>query len=197
AFNAVFAIQLAHYLAACALIWRGAAASRRGLLGVIGFALVFRLALVPTQPLLSDDVYRYVWDGRVQAAGINPYRFVPADDALAPLRDAEVYPKINRRDYARTIYPPAAQAFFLVTHVVAGDGVVRMKLAAVAIDMLSIGLLVALLRRRRLDPARVAVYAWHPLVVWEFGHSGHVDALAVMLLVGALYALERRRTTCA
>ena len=64
-------------------------------------------------PFLSTDIFRYVWDGQVQAAGINPYRYVPAAPELAPLRDAMVYPNINRADYAPTIYPPAAQMFFL------------------------------------------------------------------------------------
>ena len=57
-------------------------------------------------------MYRYVWDGRVQLAGINPYRYVPAADQLAFLRDAAVYPNINRAEYAHTVYPPVAQAIF-------------------------------------------------------------------------------------
>ena len=60
-------------------------------------------------PILSTDIYRYVWDGRMQAADINPYRHMPADPALATLRDTVIYPQINRADYARTIYPPVAQ----------------------------------------------------------------------------------------
>ena len=78
---------------------------------ILGAALVARAMLLPVGPV-STDIYRYVWDGRVQAAGINPYRYIPADPALAHLRDAEIYPKINRADYARTIYPPAAQIVF-------------------------------------------------------------------------------------
>ena len=58
-------------------------------------------------PFLSSDMYRYVWDGRVQVAGINPYRYVPADPALQSLRDDAIYPHINRADIARTIYPPS------------------------------------------------------------------------------------------
>src|SRR5687767_1762069 len=75
---------------------------------VIVFAALFRLSLLFAPPFLSDDIYRYVWDGRVQAAGINPYRHIPADPVLADLRDDKIYPKINRRDYAPTMYPPLA-----------------------------------------------------------------------------------------
>ena len=72
-----------------------------------GYVLLF-------DPLLSSDIYRYVWDGRVQAAGINPYRYFPADEALAFLRDGAIFPHINRADTAVTIYPPVTQLFFLI-----------------------------------------------------------------------------------
>ena len=63
-------------------------------------------------PFLSTDIYRYVWDGKVQGAGINPFRYIPADRHLAFLRDTGIYPHINRRDSAHTIYPPGAQIIF-------------------------------------------------------------------------------------
>src|SRR5437879_4276819 len=71
---------------------------------IVGVAVALRLGLLLTEPLLSSDIYRYVWDGKVQAAGINPYRYVPSDEALAHLRDSAIYPNINRPDYAVTIY---------------------------------------------------------------------------------------------
>src|SRR5437899_7953621 len=92
-----------------------ARAARSTLLIVIVFATLFRLSLLFSPPYLSDDIYRYVWDGRVQAAGINPYRYLPADSALVQLRDDKTYPRINRKDYARTIYPPVAEAIFFLT----------------------------------------------------------------------------------
>src|SRR5512146_19254 len=67
---------------------------------------LLRLPLLLAPPYLSNDVYRYVWDGRVQAAGVNPYRYVPAAAALEALRDDRIYPEINRRERAVTIYPP-------------------------------------------------------------------------------------------
>jgi alpha-1,6-mannosyltransferase len=79
---------------------------------VLGIAAAMRLLTWTAPPILSSDMYRYVWDGRVQLAGINPYRYVPAADQLAFLRDAAVYPNINRAEYAHTVYPPVAQAIF-------------------------------------------------------------------------------------
>jgi len=69
-------------------------------------AVLLRAIALFAPQALSTDIFRYVWDGRVQAAHINPYRFIPADPALAPLRDDSIYPNINRADYAHTIYPP-------------------------------------------------------------------------------------------
>ena len=81
-----------------------------------------RLMVMLSPPFLSSDLYRYVWDGRVQAAGINPYLYIPADPALAGLRDTAIFPHINRADYAPTIYPPVAQAIFLAVGLAQPDG---------------------------------------------------------------------------
>ncbi|HTH96902.1 MAG TPA: hypothetical protein VL574_05750, partial [Stellaceae bacterium] len=85
---------------------------RKLLLLVMGTATLMRLVLLPAPPL-STDIYRYIWDGRVQAAGINPYRYIPDDPALTALRDKTIWPSINRAATAHTIYPPAAQVVFL------------------------------------------------------------------------------------
>ena len=101
---------------------------RDAVIVVLAGALLMRLALLFVEPYLSTDIYRYIWDGRVQAAGINPYRFVPSAPEIAHLRDPAIFPNINRADYAVTIYPPAAQAIFLAATWV-GESVVAMKLA--------------------------------------------------------------------
>ena len=153
-------------------------------------ALALRLGPVLAPPALSTDIYRYVWDGRVQGAGINPYRYVPADPALTDLRDAAVYPNINRAGYARTIYPPVAQIiFFLVTRI--ADGVTAMKLAMVAFDVGTILLILLLLRRGNAPPERVLIYAWHPLTVWEIAGNGHIDSALCFLLTLALLFRQR------
>src|SRR5260370_28880371 len=84
-------VQSALYLTAAWLIVR-ARNARSTLVTVLVLAGIFRLSIVFAPPYLSDDIYRYVWDGRVQAAGINPYRYVPADEHLQGLQDAEIYP---------------------------------------------------------------------------------------------------------
>ena len=159
-----------------------------GLVIVIGFALAMRLALVGVDPLFSTDIYRYVWDGRVQAAGINPYLYVPADPALAALRDAAIYPFINRADYAVTGYPPLAEMFFLIATRVS-ETLTGMRLAMVACEAVIVVVLIALLRRLGRPDAAVVAYAWHPLAVFEIANNGHVEALMVALMMLGVWLL--------
>jgi hypothetical protein len=143
-------------------------------------------------PPVSTDVYRYVWDGRVQAAGINPFRYRPADPALAFLRDTAVYPYINRADTAVTIYPPLAQMIFWgVTRV--ANSVTGMKAAMVGFELLTFGALLGLLRSRGLPSTRLLLYAWHPLPLFEFAGSGHIDAAAIAVMVLACWMAELKR----
>jgi alpha-1,6-mannosyltransferase len=160
------------------------------LLGLI-FAALFRLSILFSPPYLSDDIYRYIWDGRVQSAGINPYRYIPADKSLAQLRDDKIYPKINRRDYARTIYPPVAEgAFLLITGF--SESVTWMKAGMVGCEAITVWALIQLLTSFGFARQRVLIYAWHPLIVWEFAGSGHVDALAIAFIALAVLARRKR-----
>ena len=159
---------------------------------VLGIAAILRLMLLTEPPMLSTDIYRYVWDGRVQAHDINPYRFIPADPKLAFLRDATIYPHINRKEYARTIYPPVAEMVFGL----AGrlwDSVTCFQLAALAFEALGIGSLLALLQLAGLPRERILIYAWNPLALWSFASDGHVDAIAVGFLGLALLLRARHR----
>lgn len=181
--------QGALYLLAAWLVWRGGF-SRRALIGILGVALAMRLALLLSPPYLSDDFYRYVWDGRVEAAGINPYRYIPADDHLAFLRDEAIYPNINRRDYARTIYPPAAETiFFLTTRI--SESATWMRATMVGLELASMAILLRLLGLAGLPRERILVYAWHPVALWEFAGAGHIDAAIVTFLALTLWARRR------
>lgn len=184
-------VQSALYLVAAWIVVH-ARTSRVKLLLVLAFAVFFRLSIVFAPPYLSDDIYRYIWDGRVQAASINPYRYVPSAPELAHLRDAHLYPKINRRDYAHTIYPPLAESIFLVTTRVS-ESVVWMKLTILGFELLGMWAMAQLLTSYGLAPQRLLIYAWHPLVVWEFAGSGHVDAIAIAFIALAFLAWRKSK----
>jgi len=159
---------------------------------VLGVAMIMRAVLLPVPPFLSGDIFRYVWDGEVQAAGINPYRYIPADPALAALRTPAIYSRINRKTYARTIYPPVAEIVFaIVTRI--SRTVIGMKIAMVAFEAVAVLCLLRLLAIGGLPLERVLIYAWNPLALWAFAGNGHVDAIAIGLLALALLCRARHR----
>jgi alpha-1,6-mannosyltransferase len=188
-FTILALVQGALYLAAVALTWRGGL-SRRALIAVLSVAALMRLAVLLSPPYLSDDINRYVWDGRVEAAGINPYRYVPSDPQLAALRDERIFPNVNRGNYAPTIYPPVAEyIFFLGTRL--RESLTAMKATLLVFELAGVVLLLRLLDDWRLPRERILIYAWHPLTLWEFAGSGHVDAAVVTFLALALWARRR------
>jgi alpha-1,6-mannosyltransferase len=188
-FLAIAGLQGVVYLAAVWAAWNGR--SRRIILGVAAVAAFMRVAIMFAPPYLSSDIYRYVWDGRVEGAGFNPYAYPPSDPRLDRLRDSDIFPQIGS-PYAPTIYPPVAEAIFLaVTRV--SESVMAVKAAMVAFEVIAFVLLVRLLAAEGLATARVIVYAWHPLPLWEFAGSGHIDAALIALCVAALWAARRGR----
>ncbi len=176
--------QLVLYLGAIAFIERSPT-NRWTLLIILIVAFTARLIAVEQPPFLSTDVYRYVWDGKVQNAGINPFRYIPADGHLSFLRDLQIYPNINRRDYAHTIYPPGAQMIFMAVARVHAS-VAFMKLAMVAFEAATCVVLMGCLRLLGQRRERVLIYAWHPVCVWEIASSGHADAAALTAIALAL-----------
>jgi len=166
--------------------------ARSGLIVIFGLALAMRLLLVGQEPFLSTDIYRYIWDGRVQGAGINPYIYVPADPALTALRDTVIFPHINRADYAVTGYPPVAQMFyFAVTRI--AESLTVMRLAMIGCEVVIVAVIIDLARTLARPVTAVVAYAWHPLAIWEVASSGHVEALMVALLMLGVWLLVRAR----
>lgn len=176
---------------------------RRGALAVVFVAAVaLRLAAIAGPPLTSDDLFRYSWDGRVQAAGLNPYEYPPGSENLVHLRESWLWPddrpcplayrehgctRINR-SWVHTIYPPAAEAWFAGIYRLAGIEA-RYKpwqVAGLLTDVMVVALLMTALRRRGRDPRWAALYALCPAPVLEIVNNGHVDGLAILLALAAL-----------
>jgi alpha-1,6-mannosyltransferase len=181
------------FLIAVWLTFRNGNFPRWFFLAVVALAIAGRGMVIPLNPpYLSTDVYRYIWDGRVQAHGISPYSFVPAAPELKPLRDEAIYPNINRRDYAKTIYPPIAQFFFWLSTRLS-ESLLWFKCSIGLVDLATIAAIALLLRALGQPIERVVVYAWHPLPVWEFAGTGHIDAIMILFIVLAFLAYEQNR----
>lgn len=197
-YTALFTGQFAIYLLACYFVLRGGVPASRKLKWlllaiVLLFAAAFRFDLVAQRPYLSTDVYRYIWDGRVQAAGINPYRYVPAAPELAGLRDDKIYPHINRRDYDSTPYPPGAQVIFFAAYLLHSSSLTSFKTLLSLFDLLAIAALMIVLGRSGLNPAQAILFAWHPLLIYEGAHTGHIESAFIVFLVLALLAQSYRK----
>jgi hypothetical protein len=198
AYSWLFIGQLAIYVTACYLIVRDNARStgtiRLLTIGaVLVFAALFRAELIAQQPFLSSDVYRYVWDGRVQAAGVNPYQYPPGAEELRELRDDRVFPNITAEDQGwLSPYPPAAQVVFQVVYRLL-PSVTGFKLAMSAFDLITVLLIMLTLASAGLDPARAIIFAWHPLVIFETAHSGHVESVYIAFVALAVWAWSRNR----
>ncbi|MGW7099536.1 glycosyltransferase 87 family protein [Streptomyces sp. NPDC054838] len=181
---------------------------------VLAGALAVAVVGLAGPPLTSTDSFRYAWDGRVQAAGISPYDHAPADPALSGLRDDWLFPhggpacagpdraalgpgvctRINR-PAVHTIYPPVAEGYFALVHVLSPPGVRHKALqAGGALTALGVTGALLLVRRRAGADSRTAAYwAWCPAVAVEAVNNAHVDTPAVLLSVAALGVVVRHR----
>ena len=184
---------------------------------IVTGGIAVQLAALSAGPQGSDDLYRYIWDGRVQAAGIDPYHYAPAAPQLASLRDPFLWPahaphcvpagmrldgpagfadpgctRINR-PLVHTIYPPVAEAYFLGVHYLspAGSGTTPIQAGAALCAVLVTVLLLFGLPKVGRDRRLAVLWAWCPTVALEAGNNGHVDVLAAGLTAAALILLAR------
>jgi len=186
---ALYGLAFAAYLLA---LHAAKGLSARGLHGALVLAVAWRVALVFAPPLLSNDVNRYVWEGRVQVHGGNPYAWRDRPDAprWEGLRDA-VWQGLNHKDYP-AVYPPLFQLAcrgVITLH----DSVTAMKAFLVACELLTLWPLAVLLRRRGLPRERLLLLAWSPLALVEIAGSGHNEAFGFLFLAWSMAALEAGR----
>jgi hypothetical protein len=192
-------VNLATFLLLAWLAWRirdskSDGRNRRGaVMLIVAFGVLFRLTLVPHPVVGSDDIYRYLWDGKVAASGVNPFAYVPTDPHLSHLATADLPAKVNHAEL-RTLYPALAEGLFFLSNTLFGESAAGLKLLLVGLDCLTMALLWALLDRHGRSPLALILYAWSPLPIMYFGLDGHVDALGITFLVLALlcFATNRR-----
>lgn len=179
----------AAYLAALALVVAAARSGRvpagdwRALALVALAGVVFRVTLLPLEPSLSTDAWRYVWEGRVQLAGHDPYATAPAHASLAHLRD-DVWVRVNHPEVP-AVYGPLLEALFALLAALPGR-LLPFKLAFLAADLGVAALLVRALRRRGLPPVLAIVWLWHPSAILETAGQAHLEVVPIALLLLAL-----------
>ena len=187
--------------------------------GVIGIAIVFRIVVLFSQPIQEVDIYRYIWDGAVANKGVSPYRYPPQQIALAAgapdrddgdisrladmvVADEGLHEVLRRVHFGQlpTVYPPISQVVFRVSDLLTPDGVsvdtrvFVMKTLIVLYDIGVLVLLCLLLIHVGMHRAWCITYGWSPLVIKEFANSGHLDSIAVFLMMAAVVICVTRST---
>jgi hypothetical protein len=162
------------------------------IIGLIAIGILFRIILFQIGPIASDDVYRYIWDGKVQANGINPYTYAPTDEALKHLHSEMLPSKINYPDM-KTIYPPYSQWMFLISYLIAGEEMWGIKLLLLLSEIATIILIFFSLRNFKAEEKYSLIYALSPLPILQFFIDAHVDGFGITLLSLFFYFISKNK----
>lgn len=156
---------------------------------VLIIAAALRAALLFSAPVTSDDYYRYLWDGKVQSEGIDPFLFSPLE--LTSLHDNVIYPGVTFPE-VKTIYPPVSQIIFYLAYQISPGNTFGLKLLYLLFDIGTMIFLSASVLKLKLNPAGILLYAFSPLVILEFFLNAHVDVILIFFLSGSLYFTLKR-----
>jgi alpha-1,6-mannosyltransferase len=190
-FLTLVAVACIAYLVALVVIRRcRPSAPSWAIWAILAIALAMRLPALYPNPGPGSDIFRYLWDARLQRHGHNPFVVIPSDPAYLAIHTPDTRQMNNMT--VPSPYPPAAQLFFRVVTALS-ESPRAIKAALVAADLLACLALLRLLRATGRPEWLVVTYAWHPLVVLESARNGHLDALGALLLVSAVLALAKRR----
>ncbi|GAB4412730.1 MAG: DUF2029 domain-containing protein [Bacteroidia bacterium] len=201
-FGALFAIYAWHLYRMGVLRDSPADSGRYSVQEIVAVGLLLRLVAVFALPNLSDDYFRFVWDGRLLIQGVNPYEALPSAYLQDPARMQQLgltqalYDGLNSKDYF-SVYPPVLQGIFWVAARLFPTDIYGAVLVMKAFIWLaeagSLLLFVPLLRNRNLPHTWLALYAWNPLVIAELCGNVHFEALMICSLLLVLYLLDRGR----
>lgn len=162
---------------------------RRVIVIALVLAGLWRIPFLLSPPGPDDDIHRYLWDGRIQRLGYNPYLVVPSDPAVRGLHTPETR-TLNNPDLPSP-YPPGAQMFFRAVTAI-HESLFSLKVAFVLCDLAIILVLLEILRSRGREVHWILAYAWHPLLATDVAGSGHIDIVGALLLLVSAAALGRR-----
>lgn len=160
-----------------------------GLGAILGVAILLRAVVFPLPPVLSDDVYRYLWDGMLTAEGVNPFAHRPSDPEMERFQNLDLFPLLNSQEYY-SIYPASSQVLFAAAGFLHGrdmvSGIYLIKGLLGSCELGALFLLARLLDRRKL-----MLYAWCPVIVLELWGQAHTEAIAVLGIAVCLWATKK------
>lgn len=172
------------------------------IVGILLFALLCRACLLFSFPNLSDDIYRFIWDGRMSHAGFNPYAFLPSEIVgKSEWLNNDLYKQLNSPSYF-TIYPPIAQLVFYVSTILNSPNLMQETIVLKAIyflaEIVNFALITRILKLLKLPPGRILLYALNPLIIIELFGNAHLESLLISsVLFLVLFILKGREKSCA
>lgn len=164
---------------------------RKILFLIITFGMIFRLTLIPTSYTTSDDVHRYLWEGKVILNGFNPYTTPPEDSSLVHLRD-DNYKKVTFK-HIPAIYPPLSQIVFVLNQFTAGNSTIFLKFIYLIFELITLIFLLKFLSLKGKDTKLILLYAWLPLPILEYFNNAHIDVIGITFLIMFLYYFEKQK----
>lgn len=154
--------------------------------------ILFRISVIFLPPTASDDIYRYIWDGKVQANHINPYKFTPGADELKSLH-SDMLPKYINHPNMQSIYPPFAQYIFFCSYSIFGENYYGLKFILLLFEGITIFVLFLTLKSLNIPQEYIGIYSICPLPIMQFMIDGHIDAVGISLLVIGIYFFIRKK----
>jgi len=159
--------------------------SNSQILAVLIIFFLIKTLFISIEPIGSDDYYRYLWDGKVQSNGINPYLYAPEDQSLNPLH-SELLPGKISYPRIRTIYFPVSQFLFTLAYRISGKNAIGLKISLLLAELLILISLYYLLKRFSMDLKYILVYAILPLIIFQFFTDAHIDLVGAALLLASV-----------
>lgn len=166
--------------------------SSKRIIIIFVFGMIFRTILIPADISTSDDVYRYIWEGKMMVNGYNPFEYSPGSEELKNLHSDD-FPERVTFPNMTTIYFPAAQYVFAAGYLISGENDTGLKILYLVFEFFTLLFLLKLLRLKKLDEDSLILYAWLPLPVMEFFINSHIDAAGIMFFTVFLYLIEKNK----
>ena len=165
--------------------------TKTNLILILAMGFIIRIILIPSNPVLSDDVFRYLWDGKVFYNGFNPFAYAPESLSLNSLKDLTIYPYVNFPEIP-TVYAPFAQIIFAISYLL-GYNIIVWKLILLVFESILVFFSYKLIDHFNMNAMRLSIYLLNPLVVIEIYASGHLDVIGVCFLIIGIYYFYKNK----
>ncbi len=160
--------------------------SQRYIYSFLAAIVILRIIFIPVHPVGSDDYYRYLWDGKVQANGLNPYAYAPDAKELTYLH-SDILPKYVNHANMKTLYPPLTEILFYVSYLIGGESYLGLKLLLLLFDLMTIYGIFLILKKLNIDKKYLLIYAFSPLPIFQFFIDAHADGFGLAFIIFAIF----------